>query len=239
VRPLSAAALLALCEGAAHATPAERASALAEAAAPELNEEEVAALTIGTRDALVLDLRETTLGSTYEGWVECPSCAQRLEFAFAAPVRSAPVGDQLATFETGATGTFCRLPTTADARAISRLTDEKRARREIARRCIADGGLEPDRDPGERVDEVATALASEVAERDPLSDSEIAIGCDACGEHFAVPFDPATFFWSELIALRNRILHEVHTLASAYGWAERDILAMSPVRRLAYLELVP
>jgi hypothetical protein len=29
---------------------------------------------------------------------------------------------------------------------------------------------------------------------------------------------------------------EVHELASAYGWAERDILEMSPHRRHFYLE---
>ena len=31
---------------------------------------------------------------------------------------------------------------------------------------------------------------------------------------------------------------EVHALASAYHWHERDILALSPVRRQAYLELL-
>ena len=72
MRSLSAAALLALCESGAHATPAERASALAGVAAPELHDDEIDALPVGARDALVLALREATLGSTYEGWAGVP-----------------------------------------------------------------------------------------------------------------------------------------------------------------------
>jgi hypothetical protein len=33
------------------------------------------------------------------------------------------------------------------------------------------------------------------------------------------------------------MLREVDTLAAAYHWAEADILALSPRRRQAYLEL--
>jgi hypothetical protein len=33
-------------------------------------------------------------------------------------------------------------------------------------------------------------------------------------------------------------VREVHLLASAYGWRESDILAMTPWRRQLYLELV-
>ncbi len=238
MRALSAAALLALCESGAHATPAERASALAGVAAPELHDDEIDALPVGARDALVLALREATLGSTYEGWAECPSCAQRLEFVFVAPAASVPRIDEFAMFEAGTARTPCRLPTAGDVRAISRLTDEHIARREIARRCMGGDVAQRDGGPNE-IDEIAQALAHEVAERDPLSDSEVTIRCDACGEHFSLPFDPATFFWHELVGLRHRILREVHALAYTYGWTERDILAMSPLRRTAYLELIP
>jgi hypothetical protein len=33
------------------------------------------------------------------------------------------------------------------------------------------------------------------------------------------------------------MLYDVHALASAYGWREADVLAMSPMRRQVYLEL--
>ena len=35
-----------------------------------------------------------------------------------------------------------------------------------------------------------------------------------------------------------RTLAEVHRLASAYGWREQDILALSPARRQLYLGMV-
>ena len=35
-----------------------------------------------------------------------------------------------------------------------------------------------------------------------------------------------------------RLLGEVHELASAYGWREHDVLALSPWRRQAYLQMV-
>ncbi len=49
--------------------------------------------------------------------------------------------------------------------------------------------------------------------------------------------DIGRFLWREVSVAARRMLAEVHLLASAYGWAERDILALCPVRRAAYLEL--
>jgi hypothetical protein len=53
-----------------------------------------------------------------------------------------------------------------------------------------------------------------------------------------VAFDIASYFWDEINAWANRILREVHILASRYGWSERDILALSPWRRQFYLDMV-
>jgi hypothetical protein len=40
------------------------------------------------------------------------------------------------------------------------------------------------------------------------------------------------------VARARRLLIEVHSLASAYGWSETDILSMSEPRRALYLEMV-
>ncbi len=55
---------------------------------------------------------------------------------------------------------------------------------------------------------------------------------------FSVAFDIVSFLWNELNAWAIRTLREVHILASAYGWSETDILAMSPWRRQFYLEVL-
>ena len=62
--------------------------------------------------------------------------------------------------------------------------------------------------------------------------------CPACGRFWQAAFDIASYLWSELDALAQRLLGEVHTLARAYGWREADVLSMSPWRRQFYLEMV-
>ena len=43
---------------------------------------------------------------------------------------------------------------------------------------------------------------------------------------------------SALDAWAKRVLEEVHTLASAYGWAQSEILSMSAARRRRYVAMV-
>ena len=64
-----------------------------------------------------------------------------------------------------------------------------------------------------------------------------ALYCPECGHRWHATFDIVSFFWSEIDAWAYRTLHQVHRLASAYGWREADILAMSPWRRQFYLSL--
>jgi hypothetical protein len=65
-----------------------------------------------------------------------------------------------------------------------------------------------------------------------------AVECPGCGARELLDFDIARFLWAEVRAAARRLLAEVHELASAYGWSERDITTMSPARRYAYLEMI-
>jgi hypothetical protein len=77
-----------------------------------------------------------------------------------------------------------------------------------------------------------------MSELDPQGDVQIALNCTQCSHRWDAPLDIASFVWSEIHAWVVRLLNEVHALALAYGWRESDILAMSPWRRQAYLELI-
>lgn len=77
-----------------------------------------------------------------------------------------------------------------------------------------------------------------MARADPQADVRLAIACPSCGHQWQGIFDIVTFFWSEIESWASRILHEVHLLALAYGWHEREILALSPRRRQFYLDMV-
>ena len=87
-------------------------------------------------------------------------------------------------------------------------------------------------------DPVVEAVQTAMAEADPLADLQLALTCPACGHAWRSPFDPAAFFWGEIEAWLPRVLREVHLLASAYGWSEREILGMDAWRRSQYLRLV-
>ncbi|MEA1978379.1 MAG: phage baseplate protein, partial [Chloroflexota bacterium] len=62
--------------------------------------------------------------------------------------------------------------------------------------------------------------------------------CPECSHQWEVLFDIASFLWTEINNWAERTLRTVHQLASAYGWAEREILNLSPVRRQLYLGMV-
>ncbi len=64
------------------------------------------------------------------------------------------------------------------------------------------------------------------------------LSCPACGHGWLTPLDAPGYLWREIETQARRLLHEVHALASAYGWREADILAMTARRRWAYLEML-
>ena len=61
--------------------------------------------------------------------------------------------------------------------------------------------------------------------------------CPACGHDASITFDVVSYLWNEIDEWAKRVLVEVHVLAAAYGWSERDVLALSPRRRRLYLEM--
>jgi hypothetical protein len=87
-------------------------------------------------------------------------------------------------------------------------------------------------------DSVIDSVVEHMAQVDAQADVQLALTCPVCDQQWQATFDIAAFFWSEINAWAHRILHEVHTLASAYGWREADILAISPGRRQIYLDMV-
>ena len=92
------------------------------------------------------------------------------------------------------------------------------------------------------MDELPAEVLAGVAERmeavDPQANAELILACPSCDHEWQALFDIAPFLYAEIRAWAHRLLRDVHTLASAYGWREADILAMSRWRRDAYLAMV-
>jgi hypothetical protein len=78
------------------------------------------------------------------------------------------------------------------------------------------------------------ALSQQIEKLDPQAEIRTALTCPACSHQWEVLFDIAGFLWTEINNWAERTLRSVNLLASAYGWTEREILSLSPVRRQLY-----
>ncbi len=219
-RTLTQSELLSIWERGEGQRTSRRTLALLEGAAPDSDAAELAALPIGRRDAALLDLREQLFGSAFAGVTSCPACGEEIELSFEArevrrdpvPSSSIRIDDELEM----------RLPNTEDLAAIEDLDDLAAAREQLIARCVIRGH------PDARV----------LSDLDPQADVQLDVDCPACGHAWREPFDIVTFLWAEVSVFARRLLGEVHELASAYGWSEEQILALSPARRNAYLEML-
>lgn len=218
------------------AGPVARGLLLLAAAFPGRDPDELAALPVGRRDGLLLDLREQVFGPHVEALVDCPACGTRLEVECTTADLRAPdaAADFPAVTAAGVALRF-RLPTSLDLLAAAAAGSVERARRALFERCvIPPDGLAAADLPAEAVGAVGRALA----DADPQAALALDVDCPGCGAAAAVPCDMVQFFWRELHAWAARTFREVHTLATAYGWPEDAILALSPRRRRTYLDLV-
>lgn len=81
-------------------------------------------------------------------------------------------------------------------------------------------------------------LESQMEALDPAADIRLAMRCTDCGHAWDAVLDVGACFWDELGSRAHQLLEAVHRLASAYGWREAEILALSPARRAAYLNMI-
>ncbi len=226
--------LLAARDQAAGASaPARNLALLAAAGAGEAG---LPDLPVGTCDRRLLALRQALLGDRLAAVADCPACGTIVEATLALPALALPpaAAGTVTVREAGWTVT-ARLPTLADQIAAATAPGSQAARALLLARCVqqASPGLAED-----LPEAVATTLAGAMAEADPQADIELLLHCPACGAEALLAFDIGGFLWRELDAWADRLLHEVHSLALAYGWSEAAILALPERRRRHYLGLL-
>src|SRR5262245_31067332 len=233
MRPLTSADILQVWEQAAALAPLERALVMLGAACPERTRAELAEMDLGWRDAQLWRLRQLTFGSQLAAFTECPRCQERLEFTFDVSELGPFSAETPASLElTLASETLrFRLPTSVDLRAVASLGLES-ARRAVVRRCV----LEPS--GFELSEQWLLELTSRMEAYMHCSEVVLPLGCPACRHQWQSSLDAVAFVWAEINAQAPRVLREVHVLAAAYGWHEADILALSSLRRQAYLGML-
>jgi len=236
----SASAVLAAWERGAGQDRTHRGLTLLALTEPEADIESLAALSLGERDRHLLMLRETWFGPRMTGLMSCPRCRAELEIELAtAALRAMAQGDPAGLTLRGDTHEIhLRL---ADSRDLMAAADRSLevAARTLLRACVVsavvDGvSVEPEALPCHLIAQASGRLS----DADPLADFRLDLSCTCCDCHWQAPFDIVSFLWSEINDWANRTLREIHALACAYGWSEREILSLSPARRRSYLRMV-
>jgi hypothetical protein len=238
---LSAARLLSAWEQVPAPDGFVRAFALLRLAMPEASDEELGRLTSGQRDAALFSLRKRAFGQRLELLMSCPSCGERLELAIQVSelesAVAAPESSELCVDAHGYT-VRCRLPTQDDLGTVAADGPSFSSRARLLERCLLSAEHSGERVPIDTLPEnVVRAIDEAMRVADPAAHFEIGVSCAACSHDWLAPFDIAALLWSEVDAWAERVLHEVHCLARAYGWREADILALSAKRRFHYLKL--
>ncbi|WP_411145382.1 hypothetical protein [Streptomyces sp. x-80] len=233
-----------------------RALLLHRAARPGADTDALLSVPLGERAADLFALRRTLFGDRMQVTLDCADaeCGAAMEFDLDAGELGAvrPVvpegglrvteGDWVVEF---------RLPGAADLAAVAAAatavtdvtdaTDATDTRRLLAARCAVSavrGGRAATAAEVRRLPEPVLKRFAEAAEAaDPGAELTLAIACPECGAATSAELDIAAYLWTELDAWAREVLLDVHLLASAYGWSEPQILALSPQRRRYYLEL--
>lgn len=239
----SAEDLLRVWEEERQAHPVCRAVSVLATAAPELGWDGWMRAPIGARDGALLGLQERLFGNDLHTTATCPHCGERIE----ALLRATDIGGEPSVLpapapslrlQTNGFDIEYRLPSSDDVLGIAAergdATDVQLLRRCVSRAQRGDAVVDAAALPDDVIDRIADGMA----EHDPGADVSVSLDCPACGTTWQLHFDIVSYFWSELDDWAHRILADVHVLASAYGWREADILALSPTRRRFYLDLV-
>lgn len=222
--------------GLAHPDRAVEYAALAD---PGRSTTELREMPIGRRDASIVHLRAATFGPRLGATAACPRCDEVVEFELdLAALLAGSVASDTATVDVELDGwrVSSRLPTTAD---LIDAAADSHGIRGVLERCIvaaSNGGA------AAQVDELPVELVDKLGDRlsaaDPAADIRLALACGACGFAWEAPFDIVPVMDRELDAWARSTLQDVAVLARAFGWTERDVLALGPARRRSYLELV-
>jgi predicted RNA-binding Zn-ribbon protein involved in translation (DUF1610 family) len=210
---------------------------------PDLSPTAISRFSLGQRDSQLLRLREMLFGQQMSAVFECQQCGETLEFELSSPAASipeAPPEDAPAfSVEVGPWQARFRLPEGSDLEVLADCASIEEGRVRLLERCLIEA-LGPDGPMPivEASPELVESVEARMAELDPQANMAVDLTCPMCGTPTTAPFDVSHFFWQEIDQWARHTLHDVHTLARAYGWSEAEVLALTARRRQQYMELI-
>lgn len=193
-------------------------------------------LAVPDRDRLLAAVYRRQYGERVECSVECQGCRESFDLEFdldrltseldrADPSAAVgPDGDGTYTIDDGRR---FRLPNGEDQRSVVGLEPEE-AVTAVLERCVVDGDGPADR---ERIESAMAAVG-------PTLDLDLEASCPDCGLVQPVRFAMHAHLLGLLASERVWLAHEVHAIASAYGWSLDEILGLTREDRHAYVRLI-
>ncbi|HBZ31328.1 MAG TPA: phage baseplate protein [Nitrosomonas nitrosa] len=222
----------------------QKALILLVATYPEMPPDALAEMSIGQRDRHLLQLRARLFGHRLLNSAVCPACGERLEWEnrVADFLVSADESNAAASefhIEVDDYALHFRLLNSLDIAAVINTNDADKAQKLLLSRCLLKAEHSGASCTIEQLpDVVLQKLSEQIEALDPQAEIRINLNCPACSHHWDVLFDITSFLWEEINDWAERMLQTIHKLALGYGWSERDILNLSPVRRQLYLGML-
>ncbi|WP_406404264.1 hypothetical protein OH805_33425 [Streptomyces sp. NBC_00879] len=242
--PTGPAELLATWEAGLAQHDSGRSLLLHRAARPGAGTDALLSMPVGEREADLFALRRALFGERMQVRVECAACGEAMEFDLDATLFGSRTRtpDGPLRVEEGEWAIEFRLPTVADLAAAGAVPDPDEARRLLMARCTVSAlrngeAVVADRLAALLPEGVQRRLAELAEQADPAADVTLNVACPECGEATPAELDITSYLWTELDTWARDLMLDVHLLATAYGWSEPAILALSPLRRRYYLEL--
>jgi hypothetical protein len=196
---------------------------------------------LAERNRLALQRYADLFGADAELIGRCAHCGTAVEFAIDArhcaatlPSPGAHAGDgetdpHWHALDARDDSPRFRLPTPDDLHALDGVDDTEAFAEALLARCVQ-GELPATAEAREAIGARMQALM-------PGATLDFSLQCPDCRHAWDAPLDPVDLLWRVLRAQAERLLADVALIAQRFGWCERDILALGPVRRAAYLQL--
>jgi len=232
MRALSSSELLDLWERGGGLRPLDQALLALSAALPDVAPETLADWPLGRRNHALLEMYRFCFGPHLQAWSGCAQCGEQMEFRIdSRALINHASGANAETVSVG--GYSFRLPSSRDLAAAAREREIGLAGIRILERCQLSGAKRANWS-----EEELNQIEASMALCDPLAETRLALRCPTCDHEAEETLDIVGLVWSEIASHANRLLREIHSLASAYGWTESQVLSLSAYRRARYLEMV-
>ncbi len=243
MKPFTDADIMAIWEKGRALGPIAKPLTILQHAFPNLSYEDLGKLSIGQRDAGLLQIRKNLFGNNIFAVAQCESCKTNVEIPLDVDVLLVSAfdieKDHSAKVEFADYFIHFQFPNSNHLALIAKCSSI-----EEARLVLLDHSIEKIeyQDRVISLDELPNSIVEKfikhLSEEDPQAEIKLNYQCANCNVKAQSTFDISNFLWEEIESKAKDIFWEVHTLARAYGWTEKDVLDLSSIRRQHYVEMV-